>query len=167
MIDAASTDAGATGGLFVGDPVPDFELPASGGRQLRRADLLGRPFVLYFYPKADTSGCTQEARAFQEALDAPRRPAIPVIGISKDTMKAIDAFAAKHDLRFPLASDGSGKLLEAFGVWVQRSMYGRTYMGIERSTFLIDAGGRVARLWRKVKVPGHAAEVMQAATDLG
>ncbi len=165
MIEAASTGAS---GLSVGDPVPDFELPASDGRRLRLADLRGRPFVLYFYPKADTSGCTQEAHAFQAALDdAPRPDAVPVIGISKDTMKAIDAFAVKYGFRFPLASDESGELLEAFGVWVQKSMYGRTYMGIERSTFLIDATGRVARLWRKVKVPGHAAEVMQAAADLG
>lgn len=165
MVDTTSTGAEATGGLSVGDAVPDFELHASSGRGVRLADLLGKPFVLYFYPKADTSGCTQEARAFQAALDAGS--AIPVIGVSKDVIKAIDAFAAKYDLRFPLATDGDGALLAAFGVWVQKSMYGRTYMGIERSTFLIDARGRVARLWRKVKVPGHAAEVMQAAAGLG
>lgn len=164
MIDATSTGTKAAGSLSVGDAVPDFELRGSNDRRVRLADLLGKPFVLYFYPKADTSGCTQEARAFQEALDTGG--AIPVIGVSKDAIKAIDAFATKYDLRFPLATDEDGALLAAFGVWVQKSMYGRTYMGIERSTFLVDAGGRIARLWRKVKVPGHAADVMQAAAAL-
>ena len=167
MADTASTDAGTKVGLSVGDAVPDFDLPASAGRRLSLADLRGRPFVLYFYPKADTSGCTQEARAFQDALDGMEHDPVPVIGISKDPMKAIDAFASKQDLRFPLATDEAGTLLEAFGVWLPKSMYGRSYMGIERSTFLVDADGRVARLWRKVKVPGHAAEVMQAAVALG
>jgi peroxiredoxin Q/BCP len=143
--------------------VPDFDLPASGGRRVRLAGLLGKPFVLYFYPKADTSGCTQEARDFQAALDAAGPKATPVLGISKDPLRAIDAFARKHELRFPLVSDETGALVEAFGVWVQKSMYGRSYMGIERSSFLIGADGRVAQAWRRVKVPGHAPEVMQQA----
>lgn len=152
--------------LSVGEAVPDFDLPASIGRRASLSGLRGRPFVLYFYPKADTSGCTQEAQAFQEALDASGPDTVPVIGVSKDPIGAIDRFAAKYDLRFPLASDEAGTLLEACGVWVQKSMYGRSYMGIERSTCLIDAGGRVARLWRKVKMPGHVAEVMRAAVEL-
>jgi peroxiredoxin Q/BCP len=164
MADAPSP---GTDTLSAGNAVPEFDLPATGGRRVRLADLRGKPFVLYFYPKADTSGCTQEARAFQEALGRTDAQAIPVIGISKDPMKAIEAFAAKYDLRFPLASDEAGTMIEAFGVWVQKSMYGRSYMGTERSTFLVDAAGRVARLWRKVKVPGHVAEVMQAAAALG
>jgi len=165
--DAASIDTTAPGRLSKGDAVPDFDLPASLGRRVRLVGLLGKPFVLYFYPKADTSGCTQEARGFQEVLDAAGKGVVPVIGISKDPLPALDAFARKHDLRFPLASDEAGTLIEAFGVWIEKSMYGRTYMGIDRSTFLIDADGRVAQLWHKVRVPGHAAEVMHAAVALG
>ena len=161
MADPAPASPSISPGLAVGDSVPDFDLPASSGRRVRLAALLGRPFVLYFYPKADTSGCTQEARDFQAGLDA-MKDAAPVLGVSKDSVKAIDAFAKKYDLRFPLVSDETGILLEPFGVWVQKSMYGRSYMGIERSSFLIGADGRVARQWRRVKVPGHAAEVMQA-----
>ncbi len=153
-------------GLTVGDAVPDFDLPASSGRRVRLAGLLGTPFVLYFYPKADTSGCTRQARDFQSALDATGANAIPVLGVSKDPLRAIDAFARKHDLRFPLVSDETGGLVEACGLWVQKSMYGRSYMGIERGSFLIGADGRVARLWRRVKVPGHAAEVMHSAQSL-
>jgi len=156
-----------TGTLSEGDAAPDFDLPATASRRVRLADLHGKPFVLYFYPKADTSGCTQEARAFQDALDTGSIGATPVIGVSRDTIKAIEAFATKYDLRFPLASDETGTVLEAFGVWVQKSMYGRRYMGIERSTVLVDGDGRVARLWRKVKVPGHVAEVAKAAASLG
>ncbi len=148
--------------LGVGDRLPDFDLPASAGRRVSLAGLLGKPFVVYFYPKADTSGCTQEAREFQQALDG-EADATPVIGISRDPLKAIDGFAGKFELRFPLATDEAGTLLEPLGVWVQKSMYGRTYMGVERSTFLLDTTGRITRIWRKVKVPGHAAEVLQAA----
>ena len=149
--------------LGVGDSLPDFDLPASSGRRVRLAELLGRPFVLYLYPKADTSGCTQEAREFQQALDAGAPDPVPVIGVSRDPLEAIDAFADKFALRFPLATDEAGTLLEPLGAWVQKSMYGRSYMGIERSTFLVDAQGRLARIWRKVKVAEHAAEVMRAA----
>ena len=149
--------------LGVGDRLPDFDLPASAGRRVRLAGLLGKPFVLYFYPKADTSGCTQEARDFQQALDLAAGETLRVIGISRDPMKAIEKFAGKFDLRFPLAADEAGTLLEPLGAWVQKSMYGRTYMGVDRSTFLVDARGRIARIWGKVKAPGHASEVMQAA----
>ena len=151
--------------LGIGDRLPDFDLPASSGRRVRLAGLLGKPFVLYFYPKADTSGCTQEAREFQQALDQAAEAGIPVVGVSRDPLAAIDAFATKFELRFPLATDEAGTLLEPLGVWVQKSMYGRTYMGVERSTFMIAADGRLARIWRKVKVPGHAAEAMRAARE--
>ncbi|WP_428390804.1 peroxiredoxin [Lichenicoccus sp.] len=148
--------------LAPGDPVPDFDLPASGGRRVSLAALRGKAFVLYFYPKADTSGCTQEAKAFQELLDG----SVSVVGVSKDPMKAIDAFAQKYALSFPLASDETGALLEAAGVWVEKSMYGKRYMGIERTTYLIGPDGRVAQAWNKVKVPGHAAAVMEALKAL-
>jgi thioredoxin-dependent peroxiredoxin len=162
----ADATTNAAGPLSEGESVPDFDLPATGGGRVRSSALRGRPYVLYFYPKADTSGCTQQARAFQEALDNRTMKAIPVIGISRDPVEAIEAFAAKYDLRFPLASDETGSVVEAHGVWVQKSMYGRRYMGIERSTFLVDKEGRIARLWRKVKVPGHVAEVAAAAAAL-
>ena len=149
-----------------GDMAPDFDLPASDGRRVSLAGMKGRPFVLYFYPKADTPGCTKEACAFQEALPQFAGMAIEVIGVSKDKMPAIEKFAAKFDLKFPLASDPEGTVVEAYGAWVEKSMYGRTYMGIDRSTFLIDGTGRIARIWRKVKVPGHAKAVMDAARGL-
>ena len=149
-----------------GDMAPDFDMEASGGRRVSRAGMKGRPFVLYFYPKADTPGCTKEACAFQEALPQFSGMDIEVIGVSKDKMAAIEKFAAKFDLKFPLASDPEGKVVEAYGAWVEKSMYGRKYMGIDRSTFLIDGSGRIARIWRKVKVPGHAKAVMAAAQDL-
>lgn len=145
--------------LAVGDPAPDFSLPASGGRTVSSAGLRGRPYVLYFYPKADTSGCTKEALAFEEALP---RLGVPVIGVSRDPVRALDRFAEKYTLSFPLASDAEGTLCEAYGVWVEKSMYGRKYMGIERSTFLVDAAGRIAQLWAKVKVEGHIEAVVDA-----
>jgi thioredoxin-dependent peroxiredoxin len=137
-------------------------MAATGGRTVSLEAMQGRPFVLYFYPKADTPGCTKEACAFQEALPALGKLGIDVIGVSKDDMAPIEKFAAKYNLEFPLASDKSG-VAEAYGSWVEKSMYGKTYMGVDRSTFLIDKNGRVAKIWRKVKVPGHAAEVMKAA----
>jgi thioredoxin-dependent peroxiredoxin len=146
-----------------GAPVPDFDMAASRGRHVSLADMRGRPFILYFYPKASTPGCTTEACGFQEALAALGSTGIPVIGVSRDSMKAIDTFADKQNLDFPLASDATGAVTEAYGVWGEKSLYGKTYMGIERATFLIDAEGRVMRVWRNVKVPGHVAEVMQAA----
>ncbi len=149
-----------------GDAAPDFTMAATGGRTVSLAAMQGRPFVLYFYPKADTPGCTKEACAFQEALPALGQIGIEVIGVSKDPMKPIEKFAEKYALSFPLASDTSG-VTEAYGSWGEKSMYGKTYMGIDRSTFLIDKDGKVARIWRKVKVPGHAAAVMEAAQALG
>jgi len=150
-----------------GAPAPDFTLPATGGRTVSLAAMKGRPFVLYFYPKADTSGCTKEACAFQEALPALGGLGLEVIGVSPDPMPPIEKFAAKYGLEFPLASDAEKTAAAAYGTWVEKSMYGRTYMGMERATFLIDREGKVARVWRKVKVPGHAKAVMEAARGLG
>ena len=150
-----------------GDAAPDFSLPASGGRAVSLAALRGRPFVLYFYPKANTSGCTKEACAFQEALPQLGKIGLEVIGVSPDKMKPIESFAAKYGLSFPLASDESHAAAEAYGSWVEKSMYGRKYMGIERSTFLIDKQGKIARAWRKVSVTGHAEDVLKAAQALG
>ena len=151
--------------LAEGSPAPDFTLSATGGRTIALAAQRGRPFVLYFYPKADTPGCTKEACAFQDALpDFARLPGgIDIIGVSPDKLPALEKFAAKYKLTFPLAADPDNSVATAFGTWVEKSMYGKTYMGIERSTFLIDAEGRIAKIWRKVKVDGHAAAVMAAA----
>jgi peroxiredoxin Q/BCP len=149
-----------------GDPAPEFELPATGGRTVSLKAMQGRPFVLYFYPKADTPGCTKEACAFQEALPQLGKIGIEVIGVSPDKLPPIEKFAAKYNLTFPLASDVEKAAAMAYDTWVEKSMYGRKYMGMERSTFLIDAKGKVARVWRKVSVTGHAAEVMVAAKGL-
>jgi peroxiredoxin Q/BCP len=149
-----------------GDTAPDFSLAATGGRTASAKALKGKPYVVYFYPKADTSGCTKEACDFQEALPQLGKLGLGVIGVSRDPMTALEKFAKKYELTFPLASDEAGALTEAYGVWVEKSMYGRKYMGIERSTFLVGADGVVVKAWPKVKVPGHAAEVMKAAQAL-
>jgi peroxiredoxin Q/BCP len=150
-----------------GDSAPDFEMPASGGRTVRLADYAGKPFLLYFYPKADTPGCTKEACAFQEALPQLGHLGLDVIGVSKDPMKPIEKFATKYNLTFPLASDETTDVTERYGCWAEKSMYGKKYMGIERSTFLVDATGKIAKVWRKVSVTGHAADVLKAAQALG
>jgi len=150
----------------VGDKAPSFTLPADGGGKVSLKDLEGKIVVLYFYPKDDTSGCTAEACAFRDALPDFSKVKAQVLGISRDPVKSHDKFKAKYDLPFPLASDEDGKVCEAYGTWVEKSMYGRKYMGIERATFLIDGNGVVRNVWRKVKVPGHAAEVLEAAAAL-
>ena len=150
-----------------GDAAPDFEMPASGGRTVSLSALKGKPFILYFYPKADTPGCTKEACAFQEALPQLGTIGLDVIGVSPDKIKPIEKFAEKYGLRFPLASDETHAVAEKYGTWVEKSMYGRKYMGIERSTFLIDKSGNIAKAWRKVSVTNHAAEVLEAAKALG
>ena len=150
-----------------GDVAPEFSMPATGGRTVSLAAMKGKPFVLYFYPKADTPGCTKEACAFQEALPQLGHIGIEVIGVSPDKMKPIEKFAEKYNLTFPLASDETKAVAEAYSTWVEKSMYGRKYMGMERSTFLIDKDGKVAKAWRKVSVTGHAADVMKAAEALG
>jgi peroxiredoxin Q/BCP len=149
--------------LQPGDAAPDFDLPSDGGGHVRLADFKGKTLVLYFYPKDDTSGCTSEARAFTAADDDFKKAGAAVVGVSKDSVKSHDKFKAKYELTFPLGSDAEGKAVEAYGVWVEKSMYGRKYMGIERATYLIDGQGRIAKVWRKVKVTGHAAEVLKAA----
>ncbi|HQT46954.1 MAG: thioredoxin-dependent thiol peroxidase [Acidocella sp. 20-63-7] len=152
--------------LTLGAPAPDFSLPASGERTVSLAALKGQPFLLYFYPRADTPGCTKEACAFEEALPQLGKLGLTVIGVSKDSMKAIEKFAAKYSLTFPLASDPEAKVIETYGAWQEKSMYGKKYMGIERSSFLVDAHGNIAQLWPKVKVEGHALEVLKAVQAL-
>jgi len=150
----------------VGDKAPSFTLPADGGGKVSLKDFKDKTVLLYFYPKDDTSGCTAEACAFRDALPDLSKVKAEIIGISRDPVKSHDKFKAKYDLPFPLASDEDGKVCEAYGTWVEKSMYGRKYMGIERSTFLIDGKGVIRNVWRKVKVPGHADEVLKAAEAL-
>ena len=148
--------------LAAGTKAPEFSLAASRGRTVSSAALSGKPYVLYFYPKADTSGCTKEAQAFQALLAQFTASGAAVIGVSRDPIKALDKFADKYGLEFPLASDEAGALTDAYGVWVEKSMYGRKYMGIERSTFVIGPDGKIAKAWPKVKIDGHAEEVLAA-----
>ena len=150
----------------VGDKAPSFSLPTDGGGEISLKDLKGKTVVLYFYPKDDTSGCTAEACAFRDALPDFSKVKAEVIGVSRDPVKKHDKFKEKYGLTFPLASDEDGEVCEAYGTWVEKSMYGRKYMGIERSTFLIDGKGVIRNVWRKVKVPGHAEEVLKAARAL-
>jgi peroxiredoxin Q/BCP len=152
--------------LAEGSPAPDFSLPASGGRTVSLAALKGRPFLLYFYPKADTPGCTKQACGIQEALPQLGKLKLEVIGISPDPLPPIEKFAKKFDLTFPLASDAEQTVAAAYGTWVEKSMYGKKYMGMERSSFLVGADGRIAKIWRKVKPEAHAAQVLEAAKAL-
>jgi len=150
----------------LGDKAPDFTLPTDGAGSVSLSKLGGKKVVLYFYPKDDTSGCTAEACGFRDAFPDYGGTGAVVIGISKDSVASHDKFKKKHGLPFVLASDTSGEVCEKYGVWVEKSMYGRKYMGIERATFLIDAKGVVRGVWRKVRVPGHVAEVLKAAQAL-
>jgi peroxiredoxin Q/BCP len=150
----------------VGQPAPGFTLPTDGGRTLSLAGLHGSAVVLYFYPKDDTSGCTREALDFTANLAEFAAIRTVVIGVSKDPIKKHDKFIEKHGITVTLVSDADSNLCECYGTWVEKSMYGRRYMGIERATFLIDANGILRREWRKVKVPGHVAEVLVAAHTL-
>jgi peroxiredoxin Q/BCP len=152
--------------LQEGDRATDFDLETDRGR-LRLADLKGRAVVLYFYPKDDTSGCTAEAIGFSEAAGEFEKAGAVVVGVSKDTAKSHGKFRGKYDLKVELGADPEGEVVERYGVWVEKSMYGRRYMGIERATFLIDRQGVIRRVWRKVKVPGHVAEVLAAVKGLG
>ena len=153
--------------LAVGDAAPDFDLPTDGGGRCRLSDLRGRKVVLYFYPKDDTSGCTREAIDFTRLKDAFAAADAQIIGVSIDSPKSHDKFKAKHALDLMLAADEDKAVCTAYGVWVQKSMYGRKYMGVERSTFLIDKKGKLVKSWRKVKIPGHAEEVLAAVKSLG
>ena len=150
----------------VGQPAPEFDLPTAGGGRARLADLKGKPLVLYFYPRDDTPGCTEEAQGFAAAYPELKAAGVEVVGVSKDGPASHENFKAKYDLPFALASDESGAVVEAYGSWIEKNRYGRTYMGIDRSTFLIDGDGIVRRVWRKVAVPGHVAEVLEAARAL-
>ncbi|HYG28301.1 MAG TPA: peroxiredoxin [Caulobacteraceae bacterium] len=154
-----------TQGVREGDQAPDFDLETDQGR-VRLADLKGKAVVLYFYPKDDTPGCTNEALGFSAATPEFEEAGAVVIGVSKDTAKKHGRFREKYDLKVELGSDPEGKTIEAYGSWVEKSLYGRKYMGIDRSTFLIDREGMVRRVWRKVKVPGHVAEVLAAVKSL-
>ncbi len=152
--------------LEPGAKAPPFKMQASGGRTVSSADLAGKPYLLYFYPKADTPGCTKQACGLQEALPALGKLNLTVIGVSPDPLPPIDRFAKKFGLEFPLASDPEHAVAEAYGVWVEKSMYGKKYMGMERSSFLVGADGRLVAAWRKVKPEAHAAQVLAAAEAL-
>jgi peroxiredoxin Q/BCP len=160
------TPSAPVAGLLEGDPAPVFELPAAGGAPLSLSALQGNKVALYFYPKDDTSGCTKEAIEFNALRDKFAKAGTVVVGMSPDSAKSHDKFREKYELSLPLASDETKATLAAYGVWVEKSMYGRKYMGVERSTFLIDAKGKIAKIWRKIKVPGHAEEVLKAAERL-
>ena len=149
-----------------GTPAPDFTLPRDGGANISLADFRGRKLVLYYYPKADTPGCTKEAIAFSGLARDFAEANTAIVGVSADAVKAQDAFKKKYDLSIALASDEKHKMLEAYGVWGEKSMYGKTFMGVSRATFLIGPDGRIARVWPKVKVEGHAEEVLEAARAL-
>lgn len=153
-------------GIAEGDKAPAFTLETDGGGKTSLKDFAGKPFVLYFYPKDDTSGCTKEAIDFSAAAARFKKLGVPVLGVSKDSVAAHDRFKKKHALTVTLGSDPDGVTIESYGSWVEKSMYGRKYMGIDRSTFLIDSKGRIAKIWRKVRVPGHAEEVLVAAKSL-
>ncbi|MEO1328040.1 MAG: thioredoxin-dependent thiol peroxidase [Pseudomonadota bacterium] len=152
--------------LAPGAAAPAFSMPTDGGGSVSLSDLKGKLVVLYFYPKADTSGCTKQAIAFTDMLDAFTAAGAVVIGVSKDPVKKLDKFKDKHELGVILASDEEGDVCERYGVWVEKSMYGKKYMGIERSTFLIGADGALKQVWRKVKVPGHVEQVLEAVKAL-
>jgi peroxiredoxin Q/BCP len=153
-------------GLKEGDLAPAFDLPGAGGEKISLAALKGKKVVLYFYPKDDTSGCTKEAIEFNALREIFAKAKAVIVGMSPDPIKNHDKFRAKYELSLPLASDEGKDTLSAYGVWVEKSMYGRKYMGVERTTVLIGPDGRITRIWRKVKVPGHAEEVLAAAKVL-
>jgi len=152
--------------IDVGQAAPDFTLPRDGGSDVTLSAMKPKAVVLYFYPKDDTSGCTKEAQAFTEDAGDFEAAGAVVIGVSKDSVAKHDKFVAKYDLGVILASDETSDVCERYGVWVEKNMYGKKYMGIERATFLIDGEGTVRNVWRKVKVPGHSAEVLEAVKAL-
>lgn len=162
----ARTKAGPAAGLKPGAKAPDFALPRNGGGTVALSDFAGRKLVLYFYPKADTSGCTKEAIDFSRLKTEFGRVGADILGVSADPVKALDAFKVKHGLGITLASDEKHKMLGAYGVWQEKSMYGRKFLGIVRTTFLIGPDGRIAQVWPKVRVDGHADEVLAAAKGL-
>ncbi len=152
--------------LKSGDAAPFFDLSCDTGAQCRLSDFAGKYLVVYFYPKDDTPGCTKESCSFSESLVDLQKVNAQVVGISRDSVESHQKFKAKYNLSFPLLSDGSGEVCNAYGVWVEKSMYGKKHMGIERSTFLIDGTGRILRVWSNVKVDGHSKEVLSAIKEL-
>jgi peroxiredoxin Q/BCP len=152
--------------LKEGDKAPPFVLPTDNGGDVALKDLAGKKLVLYFYPKDDTTGCTKEAIGFSERLGDFKKAGATVVGVSKDTVEKHGKFRNKYNLKVALAADPEGKIVERYGSWVEKSLYGRKYMGIDRSTFLIDGKGVIRKIWRKVKVPGHVDEVLAAAKEL-
>ena len=152
--------------VSIGDMAPEIDLPTDGGGRFRLSDHAGKPVVVYFYPKDDTSGCTKEALEFTERMQAFKKAGALIIGISPDSVSKHDKFKSKHELGVLLGSDEEKDVLQAYGVWVEKSMYGRKYMGVERSTVLVGADGKIAEIWRKVKVPGHVEAVLEAVKAL-
>lgn len=152
--------------LKVGDKAPNFTAPTDGGASLTLSDLHGDYVVLYFYPKDDTPGCTKEACAFRDDMSDFEKLNAKIVGVSKDTAAKHDKFKAKYDLTFPLVSDEDGAICDAYGTWVEKSMYGRKYMGIQRATFLIDPSGKIAEIWPNVKVKGHSEEIREKLASL-
>lgn len=152
--------------LSEGDMAPDFTLPTDGDGSFTLSDKRGSPVILFFYPKDNTPGCTKEAIGFSEHLDAFQKLGCVVAGMSPDPVKMHDKFVAKHELTVPLISDEEKTTLEAYGVWAEKSMYGKKYMGVNRTTFIIDADGKIAKAWDKVKVPGHVEEVLATAQEM-
>ena len=152
--------------ITAGTKVPDFSLPTTGGGQWSLKDAAGKNLVIYFYPKDMTSGCTRESQDFRDLYPKFRRAGTQVVGVSRDSVASHDKFAAKESLPFPLLADTDEQLCKLFDVIKQKSLYGRKYLGVERSTFLLDGSGRLKQEWRKVKVPGHAEEVLEAAQRL-
>jgi peroxiredoxin Q/BCP len=159
--------APAAAGPEAGDKAPDFTLPCDEGGDVSLSGLKGKNVVLYFYPKDDTSGCTAESCDFRDRLGDFGKMDAVILGVSKDSLKSHAKFRDKHGLNFPLLSDENGETCAKYGVWKEKSMYGRKYMGIERSTFLIGRDGKVVKAWRKVSVPGHAEDVQKAVAELG
>ena len=149
-----------------GDKAPEFTMPTDGGGSVSLKDMKGKAVVLYFYPKDSTPGCTKEACGFRDLMPDFSKVDAEIIGVSRDSVKRHDNFKAKYELSFLLASDEDGKVCESYGVWVEKSMYGKKFMGIERATFLIDGKGKVQKVWRKVKVAGHVEDVLEAVKAL-
>lgn len=149
-----------------GDTAPEVSLPRDGGETVSLSDFAGTKVVLYFYPKDDTSGCTKEAIGFTDMVDEFTAADTVILGVSRDSVKKHDKFVAKHALKIALLSDEDGDVCDRYGTWVEKKMYGKTYMGIERATYLIGADGKIAQVWRKVRVPGHVEEVLEAARAL-
>jgi peroxiredoxin Q/BCP len=165
-VNGQDAEGDVTKALAEGDKAPAFNLPADGGGKVALKDFAGRTLVLYFYPKDDTTGCTKEAIDFSASKKAFEKAGAAIVGVSRDTAAKHDKFKEKHNLKVTLGADEKGEMTERYGVWVEKTLYGRKYMGIDRSTFLIDGKGVIRRVWRKVKVPGHVAEVLAAVKSL-